>query len=80
MSASSVDLKPLNTLSKGCEGVIGGFQGDQCLCQRLQEMGLIEGASLCVAHKLSFGGAVAVTVKGTTFALRSEDAACVLVR
>lgn len=72
--------KTLNTLSTGCSAVVSGFQGDQCLCSRLQELGLIEGSTICLAYRLSFGGPLAVKVKGATLAIRSEDAACVLVQ
>lgn len=72
--------RTLDHLSVGSSAVVAGFCGDDCTCARLQAMGFIEGSELCLSQKMSFGGPLAITIRGTKIALRRQDAACLLVK
>ena len=50
-----------------------------CLPVRLRELGFLDGEEIHVLMRGIRGGPIAVRVGGTTFALRSAEAECVLV-
>ncbi|HRK01309.1 MAG TPA: FeoA family protein [Oligoflexia bacterium] len=52
---------------------------DRKFARRLEEMGLTCGATLELSHLAPLGGTIAVRVRSTLIALRTEDAACIEV-
>ncbi|MAH51196.1 ferrous iron transport protein A [Candidatus Pacearchaeota archaeon] len=64
----------LSDLDKGQKGVI------RKVCDiYMKELGFIPGAKIKVISKSPFNGPIAVFIKGTRFALRLEEAACVII-
>ena len=56
-----------------------GLQGEEWLTGRLRELGFIPGQRLELQMRLIAGEPLIVRVAGTRFALRREEARCLLV-
>ena len=67
-------------LPEGTWGEVGSLAGDEETCAKLAEIGFTPGEWFRVSAVLPLGGAIAVALRGTTFALRKNEAACVRVR
>jgi len=57
-----------------------GIDAAPSFAERLYELGFVPGAEVELVAKIAFGGPLAVSVRGSRFALRRQDAQCVLVR
>lgn len=73
----AADAPPLTALPRGAWGQIAGVCGDDAVCQRLVELGFTPGEWVRIAAAAPLGGALAVNLRGTIFALRPEEAACI---
>lgn len=71
---------PLTTLRPGTWGQIEGVCGENDDCQRLVELGFTPGEWVRVVAAAPLGGSVAVNLRGTVFALRDEEAACIRIK
>jgi len=69
----------LNSVNAGSEATIASLEGDAGMVARLQELGFIPGESVRVRLKLLFGGPLVVEIRGSSIALRQEEASCVRV-
>ena len=67
-------------LPAGTWGEVGSLSGDEEICAKLAEIGFTPGEWVHVNAVLPLGGAVAIDLRGTSFALRRDEAACVRVR
>lgn len=72
-------MKTLNQLRPGDNGVVRGLLGDGALHQRLQEMGVIEGADVEVVRIAPLGDPIEIIVQGYHLSLRKAEAAFVEV-
>ena len=72
-------MKALNQLRPGDNGVVRGLLGDGALHQRLQEMGVIEGADVEVVRIAPLGDPIEIIVQGYLLSLRKAEAAFVEV-
>lgn len=67
----------LSRLGNGQEARIRRVGGHAALGRRLQELGFVPGTQVRRIAGAAFGGALAFRVRGSTIALRRDDAACV---
>ncbi|MBX7255113.1 MAG: ferrous iron transport protein A [Candidatus Hydrogenedentes bacterium] len=72
-------MHTLNQLRPGDRGVVQGLLGDSSLHQRLQEMGVIEGAEVEVVRIAPLGDPIEIIVQGYHLSLRKAEAAFVEV-
>lgn len=72
-------MQTLNQLRPGDSGVVRGLLGDGSLHQRLQEMGVIEGAEVEVVRIAPLGDPIEIIVQGYHLSLRKTEAAFVEV-
>ncbi len=70
---------PLVELPAGTWGQIAGICGDDADCQRLVELGFTPGEWVRIVAEAPLGGAFAVNLRGTVFALRDAEAACIRI-
>lgn len=59
------------------EGSIRDLQGDAVIISRLREIGFIRGEKVRIAGRALFGEPILVEIRGTTVALRKEEAQCI---
>lgn len=57
-----------------------GFAGEPLTIERLHEIGLYQGLELVYLGRAPFRGPVLIQFENTCFALRPEEAQCVLVK
>lgn len=70
----------LGEIKKGQRATIVSIEGQDEICARLMEMGLLEGSVVELVHEAPFGGdPVAVRIRGTLIALRRNEANLVRV-
>ena len=67
------------TLNLGHEATITGLTGPEETRLQLQELGFTPGSIVKFVARSPFRDPVAFEVKGTTIALRQEEASCILV-
>ncbi len=72
-------MQTLNQLCPGECGVVRGLRGEGALHQRLQEMGVIEGADVEVVRIAPLGDPIEIIVQGYHLSLRKAEAAFVEV-
>lgn len=70
-------MRTLNQLKPGDSGVVGALHGDGAIHQRLQEMGVIEGADIEVVRTAPLGDPIEILVQGYHLSLRKYEAALV---
>ncbi|HRI87953.1 MAG TPA: ferrous iron transport protein A [Candidatus Hydrogenedentes bacterium] len=70
-------MPTLNQLKPGQTGIVSALRGDGAIHQRLQEMGIIEGASLEVIRMAPLGDPMEILVQGYHLSLRKSEAALV---
>ncbi|MBQ1351773.1 MAG: ferrous iron transport protein A [Oscillospiraceae bacterium] len=70
---------PLHTLKEGEHGTIVRLCASGKLRRRLQDIGMIEGARIGCVQKSLWGNPVAYQIRGAVIALRTQDAARILV-
>ena len=70
---------PLHTLKEGEQGHILQLCVSGSLRRRLQDIGMIEGTQIDCVQKSPWGNPVAYDVRGAIIALRTQDAAKILV-
>ena len=71
--------RSLNSLKKGDTGSVLELAGPVPVVARLQELGMIRGATLEVIEILIFGEPIIVDVDQVRLALRKSEASCVTV-
>ncbi len=66
----------MGELKRGTTGVITLIaHSEPAICQRLMEMGLLEGSRFEIVHEAPFGGdPIAIRVRGALIAVRRLDA------
>ncbi len=64
----------LATLKPGTSAVISEIAGGDELSSRLEEIGFNPGCEVSVVSRTPFRGPVAVAIRGTTIALRENEA------
>lgn len=70
---------PLSHLEQGSHGEVRELKTTGSMRRRLQEIGLIEGTHVdCIGHAPS-GDPTAYYIRGAVIALRSQDAAGILI-
>jgi len=69
----------ITSLKMGMSGTIKEIVGMDDLSLRLQEIGFVPGSQINVISKAPFGGPLAIQVKGSTIALRRNEADRILV-
>ena len=74
------EIGTLLDLPVGAWGEVAQVGGDEDLRARLTEAGFTPGEWVRVTAALPLGGALAVNLRGGTFALRRTEAACVRIR
>jgi ferrous iron transport protein A len=72
-------MKSLDQLRTGQRGCISAVRGEDCLVQRLLEMGLYEGEELEVLGFAPFGDPMEIRLQNYRLSLRRSEAARVLV-
>jgi Fe2+ transport system protein FeoA len=65
------------TLKKGIEAVITAVSGPDEIRLQLQELGFTPGSRISLVAQGPFRGPKAFSIRGTTIALREEEAECV---
>ncbi len=60
-------------LKKGQKAVVRVVCGISCLCQRIQEMGLVPGTEFCVEKVAPFGDPVEISFRGQRVCLRKFE-------
>lgn len=73
------DERTLCAIPPGTWTEIRALAGDPGLCARLAELGFTPGEWIRCVASAPFGGPVSVAMRGTIFALRRAEAACVVV-
>jgi Fe2+ transport system protein FeoA len=68
----------LGVKTRGFEGIIRGFRGDELLQERLMDLGVVRGERISVEGRTLFGDYI-IAVRGARIALRKEEALCILV-
>lgn len=71
---------PLSALSIGCRGRVIQLIADGAIRRRLLDLGLIEGTEVMALQQSPSGDPIAYLIRGAVIALRSEDAAQILIR
>ena len=75
------DTIPLSSLKKGETATIIGFSDKkQEICNRLFELGFVNGSEITANGKAPFGNPLMFTIHGGKLALRKEDAKHFLVK
>ncbi|MBI6545385.1 MAG: ferrous iron transport protein A [Cyanobacteria bacterium NC_groundwater_1444_Ag_S-0.65um_54_12] len=67
----------LSKLAPGQTVRIGALEGNSDLCFKLLELGFTPGQEITPLARAPFGGPLAVALRGTIVALRSDEAACI---
>ncbi|GMV99782.1 MAG: hypothetical protein AMXMBFR84_09210 [Candidatus Hydrogenedentota bacterium] len=70
-------MRTLEQLKPGDHGVVAGLLGDSAVHQRIQEMGVIEGAEVEVVRMAPLGDPMEIRVQGYHLSLRRKEAAMV---
>lgn len=70
---------PLHTLEEGERGEITRLCVSGGMRRRLQDIGMIEGTQIACMQKSPWGDPVAYGIRGAVIALRTRDAAQILV-
>ena len=66
-------------MGKGGRARVVKVEGQGALRKRLMEMGLINGAEVCVRKLAPLGDPMQITVNGCELAVRKGDAAAIIV-
>ena len=74
-----MENKNLLELREGDRSVVKKLLSTGSMRQRLQDLGIIEGACISCVQKSPFGDPVAYEIRGAVIALRAEDAGNILV-
>jgi ferrous iron transport protein A len=69
----------LETQKVGFEGTIKEISGDSIIVERLYEMGFVPGEEIQLLSKILFGEPYVVEVRGSSIALRKNEARCIEV-
>lgn len=69
-----------STLKPGHFVEITGFSGEDVFRERLHEMGIRVGTTLCILGRAPFGGPLLVRFNTSFLALRNEEAICATVK
>ncbi len=64
----------ITQLKAGMSGIISQIVGGDDLSIQLEEMGFVPGSEISVVSRGPFAGPVALAVRGTTIALRRNEA------
>ncbi len=72
-------MRTLDQLTPGQSGVVHKLQGDSMIHQRIQEMGVIEGAEVEVVRLAPLGDPIEITVCGYFLSLRKSEAALITI-
>ena len=64
----------ITSLKVGMSGIISQIVGGDDLSMQLEEMGFVPGCEVSVVSRGPFAGPVALAVRGTTIALRRNEA------
>jgi Fe2+ transport system protein FeoA len=70
-------MRTLNQLRPGERGTVSGLSGEGAIHQRLQEMGVIEGADVELVRVAPMGDPIEILVQGYHLSLRRAEAAFV---
>jgi ferrous iron transport protein A len=70
---------PLSQIAVGCTCRIVGLELDGILRRRIQDLGIIPGTAVECIRRGPSGDPTAYTIRGTTVALRKEDASLIHV-
>ena len=64
----------ITSLKAGMSGIISQIVGGDDLSMQLEEMGFVPGCEVSVVSRGPFAGPIALAVRGTTIALRRNEA------
>ena len=64
----------ITSLKVGMSGIISQIVGGDDLSMQLEEMGFVPGCEVSVVSRGPFAGPIALAVRGTTIALRRNEA------
>lgn len=70
-------MHTLAQMRHGSTAKVRSLDGHPDLRLRLQEMGFTPGVEVRLVARAAFGGPIAFALRGTTVALRREDAHCI---
>ena len=73
------NIFPLNVLPIGSKAKVFALQSDSGLKRRLLDLGLTQGTVVEAVQKSPAGDPVAYLIRGAVIALRSDDAASVIL-
>lgn len=71
---------PLTALQPGHRAVICGLDAVGDMRRRLQDIGLIDGTTVCCIVRSPLGDPTAYRIRGAVIALRCEDADAIRIR
>ncbi len=71
--------KTLFTLSEGSCGTVTCLCSESSMRRRLRDIGLVEGTPVLCLQRAASGSIAAYLIRGTVFALRSEDSEKVMI-
>ena len=72
-------MKSLLDAQTGTLNEVKNVKGEDIIVQRLNEIGVIKGASVVVISKIFFGDPYMVKIDGSVFALRKEEVQCIWI-
>lgn len=73
-------VKTLKRVAVGEAVKVVKVAGEGPLRQRILDMGLTKGATVCVRKVAPLGDPIEVTVRGYELSLRKQEAACIIVQ
>lgn len=74
-----LEAQSVKELRRGVKGQLIGFTDDQ-IAKQLMSMGIIPGSKISFVRQAPFGGGCYIKADGLMIALRSEEAASILLR
>lgn len=69
----------LSKLKKGERGMIDSFSDQEIGC-KLMSMGILPGSKVQILRKAPFGGAVYLKLDNQQFAIRNNEAECIVLK
>jgi Fe2+ transport system protein FeoA len=59
--------------------VVKSLQGPPAVCKRLAEMGFAPGEKILIQQRMPWAGPVVVSMQDASFALRTQEAECLIL-
>ena len=71
-------MTELSTLAPGKTATIHSFSDEETAC-KMMSMGILPGTTVKLIRKAPFGGAIYIQADNQQFAIRNNEAACVML-